>query len=59
MNFKAFSAMILQVLPSVFEAISIVQADAGKPWEEAVSDVINHLTPGAPDAPALSQGKPQ
>jgi hypothetical protein len=35
-------------------AAQTVSNDTGKPLAEVIQDVINHLTPGAPAAPALS-----
>jgi len=58
MNFFAMANLIMQVMPSLFQAINTVQADTGKPWEAVVVDVINHLTPGQPNAPSLQEGKP-
>jgi hypothetical protein len=46
--------IIAQLLPSLVGAVETVAADRGKPPEDVVEDVINHLTPGKPNAPALS-----
>ena len=46
-------SLLYQVLPIVAQAFATVKADTGKPWEEVAQDVINHLTPGQPNAPAL------
>jgi hypothetical protein len=37
-----------------FKAVEIVAKDKGKPIDQVVNDVIDHLTPGAPNSPALS-----
>jgi hypothetical protein len=51
-------APILGALSPVFSAVvnaaNTVAADTGKPWQQVLDDVLNHLTPGAPAAPALS-----
>jgi hypothetical protein len=54
MDFMQAFQLIMQLLPVVAQAASTVQADTGKPWEQVVEDVINHLTPGKPGAPSLS-----
>jgi hypothetical protein len=46
-------SLFYQVLPVVAKAFATVQADTGKPWEQVAEDVINHLTPGQPNAPGL------
>jgi hypothetical protein len=54
MNWTAFAGLVSQLLPVVFKAVEIVAKDKGKPANEVVKDVIDHLTPGAPNSPALS-----
>jgi hypothetical protein len=46
--------IINQLLPVLINAVTVVAKDKGKPVEEVVSDVINHLTPGQPNSPALN-----
>lgn len=36
------------------QAVNTVAQDTGKPLDQVISDVINHLTPGAPAAPSLT-----
>jgi hypothetical protein len=52
------AAGALTVLQPVFEtavkAVDVVAHDTGKPLSTVIQDVINHLTPGKPDAPSLS-----
>jgi hypothetical protein len=51
------AAVITPFLPlfqQVISAVDIVQQDTGKPVLDVIQDVINHLTPGQPNAPALS-----
>lgn len=54
MNLSLITSLLVQVLPSVINAMMTVQQDTGKPWEQVVVDVINHNTPGQPNAPSLS-----
>lgn len=54
MNFFQIAGLIGQIVPVIFSALETVQADSGKSWEQVVADVISHLTPGQPNAPALS-----
>lgn len=58
MNFFQIAEMVMQVLPSVFQAIHTVQTDTGKPWDQVVVDVINHLSPGQSNSPSLSPSAP-
>lgn len=50
-------ALLLQALPSLIsaalQAVQVVEEVTGKPQDKALEDVINHLTPGQPNAPAL------
>ena len=57
-SFFAFTNLLQLVLPALFSAMHTVQADTGKPWDQVAVDVINHLTPGQPNAAALEAGKP-
>jgi len=57
-NFFQIANLIMQALPALFTAMNTVQADTGKPWEQVAVDVINHLTPGQPNAPSLSGSQP-
>ena len=47
-------SLLMQILPSVLTAGYTVKADTGKSWEEVAQDVINHLTPAAPNSPSLN-----
>jgi hypothetical protein len=47
-------SIIVEVLPAVVSALTTVARDKGKPVDQVVVDVINHLTPGAPNATALN-----
>jgi len=57
-NFFAIANIIASIMPSLFSAMHTVQQDTGKPWDQVAVDVINHLTPGQPNAPALEANKP-
>jgi hypothetical protein len=50
-------AWLLSLIPSLinalFGAVNTVAKDQGKTPGQAVLDVIEHLTPGMPNAPAL------
>jgi hypothetical protein len=46
-------ALFMKLFPAIEQAILTVAADKGKPAEEVVSDVIDHLTPGKPNAASL------
>ena len=59
MNWVLIAQLIQQLLPVAVEAIGAVQKATGKTPEGAVQDVINHLTPGAPNAPALGSSAPK
>ena len=44
----------LALVGPLVNAADAVAADTGKPLNQVIQDVINHLTPGAPGAPSLS-----
>lgn len=54
MNFLDFVALMEQLFPVVMNAVKTVQQDTGKSPVQVIEDVINHLTPGAPNSPALT-----
>jgi len=58
MNWILVEQLMMQLLPAAIQAISTVQKATGKTPEAAAVDVVNHLTPGAPAAPALSPNAP-
>ena len=53
MNWVQIAQLIRQLLPVAIQAIGVVVQATGKTPEDAAQDVVNHLTPGAPNAPAL------
>src|SRR5262245_44338999 len=48
----------LPLFTKVVQAADVVAGDTGKPLLDVIQDVLNHLTPGAPAAPALSPSAP-
>jgi hypothetical protein len=46
-------AIVMQILPLIKNAVEIVSKSTGKTPEQAVQEVMAHLTPGAPNASAL------
>lgn len=55
MDFGSFMSIFAQ-LPTVITAIqAIMNSDAAHTVESAVSEWVNHNTPGQPNSPALSQ----
>lgn len=55
MNFIQIANLVLQILPTLFQAIGTIEKDTGKPWDQVAVDVINHLTPGQPNSASLSE----
>lgn len=55
MNFIQIAELVMQLVPTLFSALHTVQADSGKPWDQVLVDVLNHLTPGKPNSAALSE----
>ena len=58
MNWLLIAQLIQQLLPVAVQAIDAVEKATGKTPEEAAKEVIDHLTPGAPNSPALNATKP-
>jgi hypothetical protein len=69
MNATAIAGILSFLIPKLLTAVETVAVDNGKSWEQVLADVAaaefpeqvpvvaavaNHLTPGAPAAPALS-----
>jgi hypothetical protein len=44
----------LPIFNAVVSAVDTIAADTGKDFATVVQDVIAHLTPGQPNAPALA-----
>ena len=68
MNATAIAGLLSFLIPPLLKAVETVAIDQGKSWEQILADVVNaeipsevpavaavanHLTPGAPAAPAL------
>ncbi len=53
MDFMIIEQLAVQLLSAALKAAATVQADTGKPWDQVLVDVVNHLTPGMPGAPSL------
>lgn len=47
-------ALAEKFLPAIAGALHFMQQETGKPWMEIVSDLMNHITAGQPNAPILS-----
>ncbi len=45
--------IFFQLFPVIMNAMVTIAADKGKPVIQVVGDIISHLTPGMPNAPAL------
>lgn len=50
---NAFQLM-MQLIPTVENAVTAICAAEGKTPEQAFNDIISHLTPGQPNSPTLS-----
>ena len=59
MNLATLIPLLIKVLPAALQAVQFVAAESGKPLEVAVGDVVSHLTPGQPNAPALDFQAPR
>jgi hypothetical protein len=59
MNLTTLIPLLVKILPAALQAIQFVAAESGKPFDVAVTDVVNHLTPGQPNAPALDFQAPK
>lgn len=58
MNWLLIAQLIAQLLPKALEAVDAVAKATGKPPAAAVAEVVDHLTPGAPLSPTLSDAPP-
>jgi len=51
----AILTQLFTAIPSLVKAVeTIMNSDAGHTIESAVTELINHNTPGQPNSPALS-----
>jgi outer membrane receptor protein involved in Fe transport len=53
-TFVPGAAAWLPLFNIAVQATQTVANDTGKPLQSTITDVINHLTPGQPNAPSLS-----
>jgi hypothetical protein len=60
--FAPQAAAVLAPFIGLFQAaargVDYIAADTGKPFLEALTDALDHNTPGKPNAPALSPSAP-
>lgn len=54
MNWSLIIPLIEQLLPVALQAVDAVEKATGQSSAEATQEVVNHLTPGAPNSPTLS-----
>lgn len=54
MNWALVIQLVEQLLPVALKAVDTVEQATGKPTAAAVQEVVDHLTPGQPNSPALS-----
>ncbi len=50
--------MMVQLIPLIEKGIELICAEQGTTPEQAVNALASHLTPGKPNAPALSETAP-
>ena len=50
-------ALAEKALPLIAAALNFMAQEAGKSPMDVFGDLVKHLTPGAPNAPALAEGK--
>jgi len=43
-----------KALPAIIVALRLMREESGKSWGEVFTDLMNHIQPGKPAAPALS-----
>lgn len=53
MNWVLIAQLMQQLLPVAIQAVEAVEKATGKTPEDATKAVIDHLTPGQPNAPSL------
>lgn len=59
MNWTLAFSIFMQLMPVIKTAVETVSKATGKSPEAAVQDVINHMSPGHPNAPALDFQAPK
>ena len=53
MSWSLLMKIMQQLFPVAVQGVQIVEEATGKSPEDAIKEVIDHLTPGAPLSPAL------
>ncbi len=53
MKWSLIAQLIQQLLPVAIKAVEVVENETGAGHEAAVKEVIDHLTPGAPNSTTL------
>jgi hypothetical protein len=54
MNWTEVISLIESLLPSLLSAVDTVEKATGKPPHAAAQEVVDHLTPGQPNSPTLT-----
>jgi hypothetical protein len=54
MNWALAFQLFQQLLPVALEAVKAVEEATGKPTGDAITEVVQHLTPGQPNSPTLT-----
>lgn len=49
-----YVSLALTLYQAITNGISLIKSEQGKTFEQAILDVISHLTPGQPNSPVLS-----
>jgi hypothetical protein len=57
MNWVLIAQLIQRLIPVAIGAVETVEQATGKSPQDAATEVIDHLTPGAPNSQTLSEGK--
>jgi hypothetical protein len=55
MNWLLIEQIIQALLPAAIKAAEAVESSTNKSPQAAVAEVVDHLTPGAPNSPTLSK----
>lgn len=49
-----YAAAAVAIFNAVTSGVALIQAEQGKSLEQAILDILAHLTPGQPNSPVLS-----
>jgi hypothetical protein len=58
MNWALVFQLFQELLPVALQAVKVVEEATGKPTSEAITEVVQHLTPGQPNSPTLTTPSP-